>query len=118
MPKKGPYTEEFKEKAVALSCLPGRTLSGVARDLGISLASLKNWRRQAQQNGTVPADDKKPDVPPEVLTELRELRKRVRELEQDNEILGKVSMKRRCRHTLAVGESSGCGALRPGGCVE
>ncbi|WP_025273155.1 transposase [Haloglycomyces albus] len=90
MAKKGPYSEAYREKAVALSYLPGRSLVSVARDLGISTASLMNWRRQAQQNGTVPTNDKTPDLPPEVVTELRELRKKVRDLEQDNEILGKA----------------------------
>jgi transposase len=81
MPKNGPYDPEFKDNAVALSHLPGKTIVGVARDLGVSAETLRF---------SVPTDDKQPGIPPEVAAELRELRKRVRELEQDNEILGKA----------------------------
>lgn len=90
MPKHGPYDPEFRENAVALSQLPGKTIVSVARDLGISAETLRSWRRRADQNVSVPTDDKQPGIPPEVAAELRELRKRVRELEQDNEILGKA----------------------------
>lgn len=91
MPKQGPYDQDFKEKAVALSHLPGKTIVGVARDLGISAETLRSWRRRADQNGPVPTEDKQPGLPPEVAAELRELRKRVREQEQEIEILSKAT---------------------------
>ena len=91
MPKKGPYDAQFRANAVELTYLPGKTIVGVARDLGISDETLRSWRRRADQNVAVPTDDQQPALPPEVAAELRELRKRVREQEQEIEILSKAT---------------------------
>lgn len=87
------YTAEFRAQAVELSYLPSKTVSGVARDLGVNPKTLHFWRHQARKNGTVPAPEtgSGPKLPPEVVTELRELRKRVREQEQEIEILSKAT---------------------------
>ncbi|KAB1987453.1 transposase [Streptomyces triticiradicis] len=37
------YAEEFKRDAVALVCSSGRTVTEVARELGISVEGLRNW---------------------------------------------------------------------------
>ena len=39
------YTREFKIEAVRLAAQPGMTLSGVARDLGITQGVIGNWKR-------------------------------------------------------------------------
>lgn len=90
MPKNGPYDQEFKENAVALSYLPGKTIVWVARDLGISDETLRSWRRRAGENQSMPETDAR-QLPPEVAAELRELRKRVREQEQEIDILSKAT---------------------------
>ncbi len=90
MPKNGPYDQEFRENAVALSRLPGKTVVGVARDLGISAETLRLWRKRAGENQPVPETDTR-QLPTEVAAELRELRKRVREQEQEIEILSKAT---------------------------
>ncbi len=43
------YTEEFKREAVALSYSPGKTIRGVADDLGISRGMLSRWRKELEQ---------------------------------------------------------------------
>jgi transposase len=40
------YDREFKREAVGLSREPGRTVSGVARDLGINENMLWRWRKE------------------------------------------------------------------------
>jgi transposase len=42
-----PYSPEFKAEAIRLAREPGNTLTGVAKDLGIALESLRHWIRQA-----------------------------------------------------------------------
>jgi transposase len=80
------YTEEFKADAVALVRRSGRPIAEVARELGITDTSLGNWIREAvaretpQQRAAVEA------AAAEAAEEAR-LRKRVRELEQEIEIL-------------------------------
>ena len=47
-PPKKPYPEEFKRKAVELLRTSGRPLVQIARELGVSTASLRLWRKQAE----------------------------------------------------------------------
>ncbi|MFG2306510.1 transposase [Actinacidiphila glaucinigra] len=42
------YTEEFKRDAIALVDSPGKTVTAVARGLGISSESLRDWYRRAK----------------------------------------------------------------------
>ncbi|MEU0132462.1 transposase [Streptomyces sp. NPDC006296] len=42
------YTAEFKRDAIALVDSTGRTVTAVARELGISSESLRGWYRQAK----------------------------------------------------------------------
>ncbi|MFF3659256.1 transposase [Streptomyces olivochromogenes] len=41
------YTEEFKRDAIALVDSSGKTVTAVARELGISSESLRGWYRKA-----------------------------------------------------------------------
>ena len=43
-----PYPSGFKVEAVRLAREPGAKLSAVARDLGVSLVSLRKWVRQTE----------------------------------------------------------------------
>jgi transposase-like protein len=45
------YTEEYKREAVALTELPGATITGVAKDLGLNGHMLGRWRKQMEQHG-------------------------------------------------------------------
>jgi transposase len=80
---KGPttrrYTDEFKRDAVALYRSSGRPLKDVARELGVSDTSLGTWIRAAKQEASSGEQ--------EAAKEEARLRKRIRELEDEIEIL-------------------------------
>ncbi|WP_443045196.1 transposase [Streptomyces sp. NBC_00145] len=42
------YTAEFKRDAVALALSSAKTVTEVARDLGVSPEGLRNWVKQAK----------------------------------------------------------------------
>ena len=75
------YSEEFKNDAVALLRSSGRPIAEVARELGVTATSLGNWAREIARSGGGKA---KSDPEAE---EARRLRKRIKELEEQLEIL-------------------------------
>jgi transposase len=87
MPKsKPPYPEEFRREAVEL-VRQGRSIPDVAESLGMSGQSLRNWVRQEQLDRRE-RDDGLTSAERE---ELRALRKRVRRLEQERDILKRAT---------------------------
>jgi len=87
MPKsKPPYPEEFRREAVEL-VRQGRSIPDVAESLGMSGQSLRTWVRQEQLDRRE-RDDGLTSAERE---ELRELRRRVRRLEQEREILKRAT---------------------------
>ncbi len=80
MPK--PYPKEFREDVVrvARNREPGVTLEQIAADFGVHPITLSKWLRRAytDEGGTKPATASGES------TELREARKRIRLLEQEN----------------------------------
>ncbi|CAM3103606.1 transposase [Dermacoccus profundi] len=79
MPKK--FTEEFKKDAVAL-VTAGSSQRQVCADLGISKSALRTWVQDARfaSAGMKPADDQQ-------RKEMAGALRRIRELEQENEVL-------------------------------
>jgi transposase len=73
------YTDEFKRDAVALFRSSSRPIKEVARELGISNTSLGTWVREWEK--VAPVEEV------ESAREQARLRKRVRELEEEIEIL-------------------------------
>ena len=45
------YSAEFKEEVLELLSQPGQTVSGVARDLGLSTSMVNRWRKEKRELG-------------------------------------------------------------------
>lgn len=86
MPK--PYPQEFRDDVVKVAL--GRdadvTLEQIAEDFGIHPMTLSKWLRQA----AIDAGDK-PGVSTSEAAELREAKRRIKLLEQENEVLRRAS---------------------------
>ena len=86
--KRRQYTEEFKREAVRLVTDHGYGVTEAARNLGINAKMLGRWKRQAEQenhrafsrNGQRSAEQE----------ELQRLRKEVKRLRMEREILKKT----------------------------
>ena len=80
------YTREFKEEAVRQAVAGDRPVNDIAKDLGLRPAVLRDWMRVVRGQGRsasgVPLTSQDEEV--------RRLRKRVQELEEEREILGKA----------------------------
>ncbi|MFE5039464.1 transposase [Streptomyces sp. NPDC056683] len=83
------YTEEFKRDAIALVDSSGKTVTAVARELGISSESLRGWYRQAKA-------DQGEGRPGELTTQEREELRRLRRQNADQaktiEVLRKAAV--------------------------
>ncbi|MEU3100038.1 transposase [Streptomyces sp. NPDC006967] len=89
------YPAEFKADAVALyRSRPGATIKSVAGDLGVNTETLRNWIRAA--DGRRPGVHSAPSAAAragtdDVQAELAAARKRIRELEEERDILRKAA---------------------------
>ncbi|WP_433269412.1 IS3 family transposase [Actinosynnema sp. CS-041913] len=86
------YPPEFRAEAVALyRSRPGVTIKSVAQDLGVNHETLRNWIRLdvAQRTGSPAAAPAPPSGSPE--DENAALRRRIRELEEERDILRKAA---------------------------
>lgn len=100
MPK--PYPEEFRADVVrvARNREDGVTIEQVALDFGVHPMTLQKWLRRAA------VDDGAPGQTSTESAELREARKRIRLLEQENEVL------RRAAAYLSQAQLPGKGSTR------
>ncbi|MCX4967261.1 IS3 family transposase [Streptomyces sp. NBC_00654] len=89
------YPTEFKADAVALyRSRPGATIKSVATDLGVNTETLRNWIRAAdgRRAGAHSAPAAAPQPGGELVqAELAAARKRIRELEEERDILRKAA---------------------------
>lgn len=89
------YPAEFKADAVALyRSRPGATIKSVAADLGVNTETLRNWIRAAdgrRTGGHTAPRPAAPAVTDDLEAEVVALRRRVRELEEEREILQKAA---------------------------
>lgn len=87
MAKQPPYSEEFKRDAVRLYRSGERSQEQLASDLGISKGSLANWVKQAEVDAGeaegLTSDERE---------ELRRLRREVKTLTEEREILKKAAV--------------------------
>lgn len=81
-----PYPEEFRDDVVAVARQGQSSLKQIAKDFGISEGSLANWMKQADIE-----DGRRPGLTDADRDELRELKKRNRLLEQENEVLRRAA---------------------------
>ncbi|CAM3546423.1 transposase-like protein [Micrococcus flavus] len=83
-----PYPREFRDDVVrvAQNREPGTRLRQIAQDFGISESYLTNWMRQAEIEA-----GNKPGTTKAEAEELRTARRRIRLLEQENEVLRRVA---------------------------
>ncbi|TFE38420.1 IS3 family transposase [Streptomyces sp. ICN441] len=86
MPK--PYPEEFRQDVVrvARNRGPGVTVEQVATDFGVHPMTLWKWMRRADID-----DGSKPGVTRQESAELRQARRRIKLLEQENEVLRRAA---------------------------
>jgi transposase-like protein len=81
-----PYPAEFRADVVRVARKREATFAQIAKDFGISEATLHAWIKKADVEDGVRPGLKEADA-----AELRELKKRTRLLEQENEILRRAA---------------------------
>ena len=98
MPK--PYPSEFRDDVVrvARNREPGVTIEQIAKDFGVHPMTLQKWLRRADIDAGA-----KPGQSRTEAAEIRELKKRNRLLEQENEVLRRrrrISRRQTCREKI------------------
>jgi transposase-like protein len=87
MPK--PFPKEFRDDVIAVARQGEQSIAAVARSFGVSESCLNRWLQIAdRKDGRVAAPETAGSQEP---AEVRELRKRNRQLEQENEILRRAT---------------------------
>ena len=82
-----PYSPEFRRQAVELVRSSGSSIPQIADELGVSPQSLRNWVKQA----ALDSGERRDGLTGDEREELRALRRQVRRLEQEREILKKAA---------------------------
>jgi len=84
MPK--PYPREFRENVVAVARQGEEGIAQIAKDFGIAESCLRNWLNAADVE-----DGKRGGPKAQESEQLRELKRRNRLLEQENEVLRRAA---------------------------
>jgi len=86
MTRKQPYPEEFRSQLVELA-QTGRTPEDLSKEFGPSAQSIRNWLAQAERDAGL----RKDGLSTAEREELSRLRREVRQLKQEREILAKAA---------------------------
>ncbi len=81
-----PYPQEFRDDVVAVARKGQAPLNQIAKDFGISEGCLHNWMKKADVE-----DAHRPGLTDAERVELREAKKKIRLLEQENEVLRRAA---------------------------
>jgi transposase len=82
-----PYPPEFRREAIELLRRSGKTIPQLAAELGVSPQSLRNWARQIDVD-----EGRVEGLTSDEREELRKLRREVRTLTEEREILKKAAV--------------------------
>lgn len=81
------YTAEFRRETADYVLSSGRPINEMARELGINDKTLHHWVKRRRQE----LDGSAPEAATEADKELKAAKKRIRELEMENEFLKKAA---------------------------
>ncbi|WP_418275720.1 transposase [Isoptericola jiangsuensis] len=81
-----PHPKEFRDDVVAIARQGETPIKQIAKDFGISESCLRNWLHAADVE-----DGAKPGVTRSESAELRDLKRRNKLLEQENEVLRRAA---------------------------
>jgi transposase len=81
-----PHPKEFRDDVVAVARKGEASIAEIAKDFGISESCLRNWLAKADVEG-----GRRSGVTAGESAELRELKRRNRLLEQENEVLRRAA---------------------------
>lgn len=82
--RKRRFSDEFKREAVRLLRDSGKSITQMAREIGIATTLLARWRRKVEA-------EEKTGLTPDDVEELKRLRRENARLKEEVEILGKAT---------------------------
>jgi len=81
------YTAEYRRESADYALASGRPIKQIAEELGVNPKTFNAWVNKRKEE----LGDKKPSVTASDSPEVKEMKKRIHELEQENEFLKKAS---------------------------
>ena len=82
-----PYDPTFRQQALELALTSGKPFREVARDLGVSVDTLRSWRQQQERQPVIAAA---PAAPSDLERECQRLRRELAYTQRQREILKKA----------------------------
>ena len=86
-PTRPPYPPQFREEAIRLMRSSQKSLAQISRELDVSEQTLRNWRKQQEID-----EGEREGLTTEEREELGRLRRKVKVLEQEKEVLRKATV--------------------------
>jgi transposase-like protein len=85
--KRRSFTDEYRAEVVRLVETSGKSIGQIATDLDLTETAVRAWVKAAKESSVSKAENQQPDLE----VENRELRKRIKVLEMEREILKKAA---------------------------